>query len=78
MVHGVSDQAIMSSPEGPNKVDHGDSVTACVSKKSCVEEEPFTSQTTENRNRNKPIPTFVVSNPSEVTHPPKPNTGKCF
>lgn len=56
MVHGVSDQAIMSSPEGPNKADHGDSVTACMSKKSCVKEGPFTSQITENRNRNTTTP----------------------
>lgn len=55
MVHGVSDQAIMSSPEGPNKAVYGDLVTDCVSKKSCVEEGPSTSQTTENRKKNKPI-----------------------
>lgn len=29
MVHGVSDEAFMSSPKGPTKVDHGDSVIAC-------------------------------------------------
>lgn len=55
MVHGVSDQAIMSSSEGPNKADHGDLVTDCVSKKSCVEEGPSILQTTENRKKNKPI-----------------------
>jgi len=56
MVHGVSDQAIINSPEGPNKADHGDSVTAGMSKKSCAEEGPSTSQITENQNRNDTTP----------------------
>lgn len=55
MVHWVNDQAIMSSSEGPNKADHGDLVTDCVNKKSCVEKGPSTLQTTENRKKNKLI-----------------------
>lgn len=72
MVRGVNDQEIMSSPEGPNKADHGDSVTACMSKRFYVKEGPFTSQITENPNANNTTPNlhgfkYQGGNPSTKT-----------
>lgn len=72
MVRGVNDQEIMSSPEGPNKADHGDSVTACMSKRFYVKEGPFTSQITENPNVNDTTPNlhgfkYQGGNPSTKT-----------
>lgn len=61
MVHGVSDQAIMSSPEGPNKGDHGDLLTACMSKKSCVKGGLLLHRSQKIETGTPPLPNFTVS-----------------
>lgn len=79
MVHGVSDGAITSSPEGPNKADHGDSVTVCTSKKSSVGGGgPFTSRVTANRNRSDTTPNLLSFKHQRGSSSTETKHGKSF